>query len=240
MYISIDKSRLLVLHKHPDYQVVCGLVFIEAPADSIVEVTHLDRPKLLNGYTDMELQGLYKALTGETGHPGRTEVKKQLFACFGALPVTDALPHEVEAQASHYKTECHTPGRYVKGAKRPGQPKENVGLWCAPPDEEQWRQFMVATPAPLAATAGVIATDSEPRPKRQHSAPSAPSAPKGTGVRATIWEVADRLWEAAGKPADKKQVLELRKRMMEVLETDHGVKRTSSSNELGNWQKARL
>lgn len=237
MYISIDKSRLLVLHKHPNYQVVCGLVFIEAPADSVVEITHLDRPNLLNGYTDMELQGLYKALTGEAGHPGRTEVKKQLFACFAALPTTDALPHEVEAQSLYYKTECHAPGRYVKGAKRPGQPKDKVGLWCSAPAEQDWRDLVVATAAPLNVAAGVVAANSEPRPKRQHSGPS---TPKGTGVRATIWEVADRLWEAAGKPADKKQVLDLRKRMMEVLETDHGVKRTSSSNELGNWQKARL
>jgi hypothetical protein len=48
------------------------------------------------------------------------------------------------------------------------------------------------------------------------------------------------MWEAAGKPTDKAVVLELRKKMMAELEEKHSVKRTSSSNELGNWMKDRL
>ena len=58
-------------------------------------------------------------------------------------------------------------------------------------------------------------------------------------MREKIWAVADRMWEEAGKPIEKGTVLALRKDIMNVLEQD-GVKRTSSSNELGNWQKARI
>jgi len=64
-------------------------------------------------------------------------------------------------------------------------------------------------------------------------------APKG-GVRATIWEVADRMWEAAGKPKDQKDVLALRKQIMEDLLHVSAIKKTTSSNELGNWAKSRI
>ncbi len=59
-------------------------------------------------------------------------------------------------------------------------------------------------------------------------------------VRDQIWAVGDAIWEAAGKPTDKKVVLKLRKVAMEQLEKEFGVKVTTSSNELGNWMKARL
>ena len=55
-----------------------------------------------------------------------------------------------------------------------------------------------------------------------------------------MWGVADREWEAAGKPNDVSVVLKLRKEVMNILEKDHAVKRTTSSNELGAWQKARV
>lgn len=65
------------------------------------------------------------------------------------------------------------------------------------------------------------------------------SAPRSSGVREKVWAVADQMWEEAGKPKDKNMVLLLRRAIMSVLEQD-GVKRTSSSNELGNWQKSRV
>lgn len=63
-------------------------------------------------------------------------------------------------------------------------------------------------------------------------------APKG-GKRAIIWEVADLAWEAAGKPIDITKLLALRKEIMTTLETQHNVKRTTSSTALGEWQKVR-
>lgn len=60
------------------------------------------------------------------------------------------------------------------------------------------------------------------------------------GNKAIIWEIADTMWEAAGKPFDKPVVLALRKTMMNELEFTHGIKKTSSSNELGSWMKTRV
>jgi hypothetical protein len=64
------------------------------------------------------------------------------------------------------------------------------------------------------------------------------TTPKG-GVRSVIWEHADSVWSNAGKPLDKGVVMQLRKQMMTELEAQ-GIKKTSSSNELGNWMKARV
>ena len=47
------------------------------------------------------------------------------------------------------------------------------------------------------------------------------------------------MWEAAGKPTDKSEILKLRKEMMNALE-QRGVKRNTSSNTLGLWAKERI
>ncbi len=65
------------------------------------------------------------------------------------------------------------------------------------------------------------------------------SAPR-QGNRVTIFEVADRMWNGAGSPRDISTVLQLRKTVMAELETNHGIKRTTSSTALGDWQKLRL
>lgn len=66
-----------------------------------------------------------------------------------------------------------------------------------------------------------------------------PSAPRG-GNRVTIFEVADRMWNDAGSPKDTSVVLPLRKTIMAELEANHGIKKTTSSTALGEWQKLRL
>ena len=67
----------------------------------------------------------------------------------------------------------------------------------------------------------------------------APSAPR-SGNRATIFEVADRMWNDAGSPKDTSVVLPLRKTIMAELEANNGIKKTTSSTALGEWQKLRL
>lgn len=66
-----------------------------------------------------------------------------------------------------------------------------------------------------------------------------PSAPRG-GNRAAIFEVADRMWNEAGSPKDVSVVLALRKTIMNELEENYGIRRTTSSTALGDWQKLRL
>lgn len=80
----------------------------------------------------------------------------------------------------------------------------------------------------------------ECEPGTRSVAPKQPSAGGGrvANVAAVIYEVADAMWEAAGKPTEAKAVLKLRKEMMNELES-RGVKRTTSSSTLGAWQKDR-
>lgn len=78
------------------------------------------------------------------------------------------------------------------------------------------------------------------RPAANTVAPAkTPSAPR-SGNRATIFEVADRMWNDAGAPKDVTAVLPLRKTIMVELEANHGIKKTTSSTALGEWQKLRL
>lgn len=66
-----------------------------------------------------------------------------------------------------------------------------------------------------------------------------PSAPR-SGNRVTIFEVADRMWSEAGAPKEASVMLQLRKTIMAELESTHGIKKTTSSTALGEWQKVRL
>jgi hypothetical protein len=45
------------------------------------------------------------------------------------------------------------------------------------------------------------------------------------------------MWEAEGKPMDPGVILQLRRRIMTALLDDHKIKTSTSSNELGRWQK---
>lgn len=57
---------------------------------------------------------------------------------------------------------------------------------------------------------------------------------------ATIWNVADKMWEQVGSPKDLKEVLKLRRKIMDELEQNYSIKKTTSSTALGGWQKARV
>ena len=128
------------------------------------------------------------------------------------------------------------PWKYALGSKRPAKQDDLFFLHCAP----------------LTGQEGIDAAQRAPQRRKVPSATPAPRAPalpaqppavpkaRMSSVRPKIWATADKLWQEAGKPTDAKVVLELRKKMMAVLEQEHHVKKTSSSNELGNWMKTRI
>lgn len=97
-------------------------------------------------------------------------------------------------------------------------------------------------------TATLFADEPEParagtgddRPAANTVAPArTPSVPR-SGNRVIIFEVADRMWNEAGAPKEASVVLQLRKTVMAELESTHGIKKTTSSTALGEWQKLRL
>ena len=226
MYITIDTERMAICHKAEDYEVAAGLAHIELSHTS-VHIMPGDYPAAFNGMTDLELKLLYRNATGNEfegySHPHLIAAVCQVTK---ALPHTDAVPAEVAQQCRKINISDRSPYRYVKGSYTPARLQD------------------IFQPLPLQASAARVAAipPAGPVPAAAHATPAVKpiSAPRAGGVREVVWGEADRRWEAAGKPRNLSVVLALRKDLMNVLETEFGVKRTSSSTSLGEWQKARL
>lgn len=222
MYVSLDMQNMKIVHKHSLVNAVSGLVHIELP-DVAVHVCPIDM--IVKHKTDMEIKMLFRScFPGQADHMPVAEMKSRILQFAEELPVTDLDELEVKRQADSIRDGDKKAYKYVKGSFRASRPAE---------------LFADATGDAVLAGATVPAS-SAARPVRPAAAPrAATGAPRASGVREKIWAVADRMWEEAGKPTEKSTVLALRKDIMSALEQD-GVKRTSSSNELGNWQKARI
>jgi hypothetical protein len=67
--------------------------------------------------------------------------------------------------------------------------------------------------------------------------PSKPPAANRGSVGPIIHRVATEMWKAAGKPRDPGVILQLRRQIMTALNDEHKIKTSTSSNELGRWQK---
>ncbi|AND74891.1 hypothetical protein [Pseudomonas phage NP1] len=222
MYVSLDMQNMRIVHKHSSVNAVCGLVHIELP-DVAVNVCPIDMT--VKHKTDLEIKMLFRScFPGQADHMPVSEMKSKILQFAEEFPVTDLDELEVKRQADSIRDGDKKAYKYVKGSFRASRPAE---------------LFADATGDAVRAGATVPAS-SAARPARPAAAPrAATGAPRASGVREKIWAAADRMWEEAGKPIEKSTVLALRKDIMNALEQD-GVKRTSSSNELGNWQKARI
>jgi hypothetical protein len=222
------------------------MAWLEVPNSHVV-ITAADHPDYFNTFTDLELKLLYKHTTGfdHTGYsrPALLQIISDLAM---RLPVLECNLLELQAQVNAIPAGTDEIYRYVRGSTRPGTQNELFTVPAAKlpaqPETEATAQSRSAAPlvGALGPLAGATAADrghggTNPAP-RPRAAPS--SLPRG-GTRETIWAEADKQWEAAGKPTEQSVILKLRKEIMNVLEAQ-GVKRTSSSNELGNWQKFRL
>jgi hypothetical protein len=231
VYILIDRQHLRVCHKHRDHNVVNALAHIEL-AHCRTSVFRIDTLCRFPDFTDYELIMLYQQSTGHK-FAGFSEfhLRELVLSMVREIPESDVVPSEVLAQAATIPDKDKGFFRYVKGAKVPAALH---GLY--EPDT------LAAThAAALQGIAGVKAEPPEPEPTPVAATirSTAPAAPRG-GSRATIFEVADKMWEAAGSPRDLQTVLALRKQMMTTLEAEHGIKKSTSSTALGDWQKQRI
>lgn len=242
MYVSVNVDVLQFMHKHISVGVVCDLCTIEAN-DAHVLITPYEGVYFLRDLTDAELRILYRNTTGGECHLNGNALRAVLEDLASRLPTTECNAFEVDRQAQYCEQlDDHTGARYVRNASRPAIESYLPLLTCTPNENEA--QIAAAgaqrtRTKPLPPVTVTVATE-HPTTPRPAPAQRAPSAPRSGGVRDTIWTVADDLWEKEGKPTDKGVVLALRRRIMDVLEADYQVKRTSSSNELGQWQKARI
>lgn len=236
-YIAIDKVNLAVRHKHTDRSVVTGLAYIEL-SHVAAAVQEVSGDADWESFSDYELKRLYESMTGHR-YEGYSRPRLLELVTHAALALedTDADAGEVAAQVAGIEPTDRGFYRYSKGSRRAAQLQ---GLFVRPactaltvPPDAVPAGGRERTPAAI-TPAATPATPPQPR------APRAPSNAPRTGSRAIIFEVADRMWGAAGSPKDIGAVLALRKQIMTTLETEHDIKKTTSSTALGEWQKVRL
>lgn len=239
MHIVIDRQKLKFLPiKHESIHVIGDLVWIEAP-QAHVHVMPLGY-NFLSDYTDLELMLLYKNTTGEKPTKVGDQLRNLLEEIAERIPVREVNPFELSKQADLVPEKTGSRYLYDKGKFKPQKMNDLFVLDPVQMPRSENESLIAARPrvrpqGPRAPAANTTAAPAPaPRPAR------AQRGPRQGGVRELVWAVADKMWEAAGKPKETSTVLALRKTMMNVLESDHNVKRTSSSNELGQWQKARI
>jgi hypothetical protein len=239
MFVSIDMDNLQFVHKHADHDTLSAIAWLEMPNRSVM-IENTEREYFLAKMTGLDLRMLYKNTTGLDITGTDHIVVREMLATLVETKLKPVFANlsELEAQIALVEDDLYKgiAWKYALGAKRPTQQLELLSLHCDPLD---------------GFTAQEAATRAPQRRKVRAATPAAPKGPpvpvppraatvRASSVRPIIWEYADRLWEEAGKPTDKAVVLQLRKTMMDVLEKEKGVKRTSSSNELGNWMKSRI
>lgn len=248
MYISLNKSSMRFYHKHPSMIVVLNLVDIElSHKDDSVMITAFDKVTFFDDFTEAELQLLYRNTTGKTEVPVHGDALKAVICALAdRLPVTDANAWETALQASYVRGKEGISFSYAKGANFPisqqvlWEPNhltaDSTVLDSAL--QNSGKHNRAHRPAESAAVSSAPRVGyATPQPPTIARAPAI-SQQRTRGVREKVWATADRMWEEAGKPGSKEEILMLRRKIMDVLEAD-GVKRNSSSNELGNWQKSK-
>lgn len=223
MFVSIDMQNLDILHKHPKTSVLFNLAHIEVPK-SFVKIT--DTVAAVRGLTELEKKMMVRKYAPDKLHENHEDV---LCGYIDAMPVVDVDEEEVKLQASVIRPADNHAYKYVKGAilkrKQAAAP---------PPLTPQAQNTTTPTLTPTAQPKPAITQIEQSEQYRQMTLKT-----RSSGVRDAIWDKADEMWEAAGKPTDLTTILKLRKEIMNVLEDD-GIKRNSASNELGKWQKQRL
>lgn len=233
MYISIDMGALRFLHKHPNLDVISNLDFILAKHED-TNLGSLTDYNLFSHYDDKEMATLYSNMVGTPPSFVGITLRMALFELAESFPVTDCDEAEVLQQVRYVErwNKDSDPGYfYVKGAAIPGKTAPPVFHMEFTPEHAR----NAARRVPPRAVAQAAAQTHSPTAPR---APTAVKAPRSGGVREIIWRVADEMWAAVGSPKDSPTVRKLRIKMMDALEAQD-VKRTTSSNELGNWQKNR-
>src|SRR5690349_15902593 len=116
MFVAVDLTNLVFLHKHSEQRVVSMLADLEAPhvAVRVIPFDHYA------GFTDYELLKLYHNTTGSNirsfFRPGLELVCTKAAA---ALPETDAVAFEVDIQRRAVPEGDRGRYQYVKGSMQP-------------------------------------------------------------------------------------------------------------------------
>lgn len=234
MYILINLDTLKVHHKNESINALCEVAEIECQ-DECTLVTSCDNGAYLKQFTHMELRMLFKNITGRDipDSVAPRFLTAVLWKQIDLIPTSTINEVEAERQALYCEGK-EGPFTYCLGAFRPAKVDELFSRASDYSDEVISQAVKGEYNKQLKAPVTRAAV--KPVPTQSPATKSGPS--RGT-AKIIIWSVADSMWESAGKPTDKGEVLKLRKQIMDKLESDEGVKRTSSSSELGKWHKER-
>lgn len=231
---------MAVIRKHEDFLVLCDLAVIEVPNNSYMITTVIDA-HVFKDFTDMELGLLYLNMTGEDISDDKFGRNALLQLCYDTcirLPSDNINKFEAERQAEYVEGKDKE-FQYIKGSSKPNLKLNVDSLFCKTvkrdPNEEQ--AVLAGNWPALKARVKLVVQAAQV--KTADSPNNTAIKPKRGTAKDTVWKVADELWEKEGKPASKNEVLAIRKRVMDSLEREWGIKRTSSSSELGNWHKTR-
>lgn len=222
MFIALDYKRHQFLPlAHSSLETLCDLVVTEAH-DVPVHIENVTYP-FLGSWRDLDCIMLYKNTTGETATKIGDDLRVLLMELASRIPECSVNIGAAAQRAEQVELTGEPCKRIIvmSPIKLPKAPDEKEIL-------TRPRARPVAREIPQAHTSTAGAGSAGPR------------SPRMGGAREIIWSIADTMWQAAGAPKDLPVILALRKEIMAKLENDHGVKRTTSSNELGNWQKAKL
>lgn len=237
-YVLIDRGQMAITHKHQDRRVLAYLSWIECTNAGLVMSLSNTRP--LQDFTTSELRLIYKNATGAELKGYANQLAQLVIDAAKRMPDTVAILEEVQAQAALIEDGDKSSFKYVHGAMKP---EEIVGVFEADPIPVARIEAEEARVASAPAGPAFGGAGPEPLPPGVPPLPGekrAPSGPRTGGTREVIFSVADEMWAAAGSPTALPSVLALRKQIMQALESNHNVKKTTSSTALGDWQKLRL
>ena len=242
MNAIIDMTGMHFVYAHDNIRLLSSLAHIEL-LDVSTYVCDATYHGTYARFTDMELKLLYKNTFGTESFFGRGACIQVLMDNAREFPQVEADPYEALVQSNSIADDDDTPYRYQRGSMKPlslDEAYEPPPIRLRPPvlgDKPFNPAEPVAPKPPAQAPQAPAGPDRTTASTKVAAAPRDPRAPGG--ARPRIFEVADAMWAAAGSPRDLPTVLNLRKQMMNALESE-GIKRTTSSTALGEWQKIRL
>lgn len=251
MRAAFDMDKLRLLHVHRVQDILHGLVQLEAGNVKAVLFDNTERHGFLGGLTTFQLAALFKNVTGED-KPAMTDLDRRAALAVAIDTLRPPLVDDIEldkqiavvAKLLEGKIGAVPHFRYVLGGREPKVGEALAGRTIQRDDKMRLAASAALQRGPAPAAAVIPAAPLAGTLREKTGVPGGiaaqPSgAPRGN-VAVLVWEVADRMWQAAGSPKDTKVVLALRIEMMKVLEEENDVKKLTSSNTLGQWMKARL
>ena len=242
--IDIDYNRVIGVHRVQD--ILHGLILLECGNVRNVLFENTENPYFLLSRTEAQLRALFKNITGEDVEMDKLSYRAALTTAIDAMKPPLVDDQELEKQIASVEDQLWGKigtipfFRYVLGAKVP-KVADGIVVRRIARDDKQREATKGAAQRLQAQAAPLTPATPAPRVARQALGVARPAgAPPTGGVAAEVWMVADKMWAEVGSPKDTKTVLALRIKMMQVLETEHDIKRTTASNTLGQWMKARL